>query len=267
VAERARSGTPRRLLRLWLLYARLDGVWVLRGWRESLAWYVSDFISAMAGVFALLSRGLADLGAGYNVAFISRRIGRGQLDHALVQPHSLWVTCATEGFAPFSGSGNTLAGIALLTWAVQLLAIDATPAWLGLLALNTLAAVAILLAFAYLWGSAAFWAQRGAEEINSQSWRLLERLRLFPLEGLGAGAQTLLLTAIPAGLSAWWPARALARWSPGAGGRSGVWIDDVWVAPLAAVAFVAAAAWLFNKGLQHYGHTGSVRYLDFGHRR
>ena len=36
---------------------------------------------------------------------------------------------------------------------------------------------------------------------------------------------------------------------------------------LSAVAFAALAVWLFTRGLRHYGHTGSTRYLDYGHRR
>ena len=55
--------------------------------------------------YALLVRGVIDTFFNYNVAFISRRIGRGQLDHMLVQPQPLWMALLTEGFAPFSGSG------------------------------------------------------------------------------------------------------------------------------------------------------------------
>ena len=46
---------------------------------------------------------------GYNVLTISRRLGRGQLDHTLVQPQPIWLSLLTEGFMPFSGSPVLLA--------------------------------------------------------------------------------------------------------------------------------------------------------------
>ena len=40
-----------------------------------------------------------------------------------------------------------------------------------------------------------------------------------------------------------------------------------WVTPVAALLFSLLATLLFQRGLKHYGRTGSQRYTDFGHRR
>src|SRR2546430_2276195 len=120
-----------RLLRLWQLYAAMDLLYLARGTRVALVYYLSDVIIGVSAVtatfllaerfdgiggwtrpqvlfmlgYALLVRGVIDAFFNYNVAFISRKIGRGQLDHLLIQPVPLWAALVTEGFAPLSGSG------------------------------------------------------------------------------------------------------------------------------------------------------------------
>jgi ABC-2 type transport system permease protein len=281
VAERLR-----RLLRLWQLYATMDLLYLARGPHIALTFYVSDFITGVAAVtatfllaerfdgigpwtrpqilfllgYALLVRALIDLFFNYNLAFISRRIGRGQLDHVLVQPQPLWMALLTEGFAPVTGSGMLLPGIGLLIWSGRELHLSVSAAWYGLFAADVVASIAIVLAFEYIWGSLAFWAPRAAEEINSDSWRLLTQLAPFPLDGVAGLALVSLVTIVPVGLVAWYPSRALL------GIQSPVWAAEL-LLTLAAFVFAAFAAWLFTRGLRHYGHTGSTRYLDYGHRR
>ncbi len=274
--------------RLWGAQARIDALVLLRGPRVALSWYAADLLIAGSGVtatfllaarfdgiggwserevlfmlgFALAARGLLDFFCGWNVAFVSRKIGRGQLDHTLLQPQPLPVALLLEGFAPVTGSPALLAGIGLLTFASVRLGIEPGPGWLALLALNLLAAAVIMLAFAYAWGSLAFFAPRGAEEINSQTMRLIEQLRVFPLDGVPRVLRVGMLTVVPAGLAAWLPSGALLGKTPGAWGAVGALVT-----PLCAVAFAGLAVWIFRRGLLHYGRTGSVRYLDYGFRR
>ena len=99
---------------------------------------------------------------------------------------------------------------------------------------------------------------RAAEEITSSTWRMIDQLKTFPLDGVGAVLATGLLTALPVGLVAWFPCRALLGLDPNPYAAG--------VTPLAAIIFVAIAIWVFRKGMQHYGHTGSQRYLSMGHR-
>jgi ABC-2 type transport system permease protein len=275
----------KRLIQLWRLYATMDLLFLARGPQVALAYYLSDIVVGLAAVtatfllaerfdgigpwtkpqvlfllgYAVLVRGLIDVFFNYNLAFISRRIGRGQLDHVLIQPQPLWMVLLTEGFAPVTGSGMFVPGLGLLLWAASQLHLAVPPTWYLLLAVDLVASIAVVLAFEYIVGSLAFWAPRAAEEINSSSWRLVTQLAPFPLEGLAGWALGSLVTVVPVGLVAWYPARVLL------GIGSTVWENGL--LPAVAVGLSTLAFWIFTRGLRHYGRTGSTRYLDYGHRR
>jgi ABC-2 type transport system permease protein len=280
----------RRLCQLWRLYAAMDATLMLRNGRVFVAWYLSDLISTVASVtgtlllaerfsgigswsrghvlfmlgYGLLVSGIAATFFGYNVAFISRRLGRGQLDHTLVQPVPIWMALVTEGFQPISASALLLPGAALMAWGLTAVGHGeisfpaVTPAWLGLLALNLLASTAVVLAFSFLWGSLAFWAPRGAEEISSSALQIISDLRPFPLDGAGPLVATGLLTALPVGFVAWAPTRALLDLTPDPAADA--------LTPAAALLLAALAAAAFRKGLKRYERTGSQRYSGWGHR-
>ena len=136
--------TLRTLIARWRVQAYLDFMWMTRDFRFFLINIVSDIILNLAGVtavfllaerfegiglwsrdqiifmlgYAALVRGLLDMGFSYNVLHISRRIGRGQMDHTLVQPQPVWMGLLTEGFMPFSGSWSLLTGIGIWSWAI-----------------------------------------------------------------------------------------------------------------------------------------------------
>src|SRR5215831_16627273 len=165
----------RRMFELWSLYARLDMLYVLRGPKTALGWYVSDLVIGLAAItasfllaerfdgippwsrdqmvfflgYALLVRGTIDVFFNFNIAFISRRIGRGQLDHVLVQPQPLWMVLLTEGFAPITGAGMLLPGVLTMAWSVEQLQLSITLAWLALLALSLVCSIVVVLAFSY----------------------------------------------------------------------------------------------------------------------
>lgn len=274
----------RRLARLWLLYAWLDFQWMTRDLKFFLTYFVSDLLLNLAAVtgtlllaerfggigawtrdqiifmlgYSILTRGIVDTVFGYNVAFISRRVGRGQLDHALIQPQPIWLGLLTDGFNPFSGSASLIPAVGLIVWAGRNLGLVVTPGWVGLFTANVAASCAIILSFTFTWGSLAFWAPRAAEEINSSTMRMLDQLKSFPLDGVGPGLLGGLLTVIPVAFVAWYPSRALLGLdsSPIAAG----------ITPVAAVFLAGLAASIFRKGMKHYGHTGSQRYLSMGHR-
>ena len=277
--------TLRRLLRLWRVQAWLDFHWVTRDLQTVLAYFGSDLVlngAAVAAVlllaerfngigawtkpeiifmlgYALLATALPNTVFSYNVLYISRRIGRGQLDHLLIQPRPLWMALLTEGFAPFSDSIAILPGLGLMYWALSRLSLSISPLWVATLALNLLASATIVLSFQFLWGSLAFWAPRAAEEINSSSLLLMTQLKSFPLTGVGAVLLGGLLTVVPVGFVAWFPCRALLQIDPNHSGAL--------ITPLAASVLAAFAAVIFRKGMYHYGRSGSQRYLSLGHRR
>jgi ABC-2 type transport system permease protein len=279
-----RLGVVGRLLRLWALFARMDLALLLRNRQQFVLWFVSDFLSragAVVGVFLLAERfggiahwseaevgfllsygftvtGLQQLFFSYNMAAVSRRVARGHLDHSLVQPQSLLMTFVTEGFAPFQAVSLVVPGLGMmaLTLAVNDVAMTATT--VGLLVVSLLASTVVLIAFSFVWGAAAFWAPRGAEEISAAAAGLVTELKSFPLEVVGKSFRVLLLSVVPTGYLAWLPASSTL-------GRQGA--EGVFSTVLAAVVLVLIAAIAFRRGLVHYARTGSQRYSQFGHRR
>jgi ABC-type uncharacterized transport system permease subunit len=288
-----------RIFRLWGVYGRMDFLIVTRDLRMFLTYSISDLIMNIAGVLGmwLLAERFAGIGPwtradvcfllgygattegilatffGYNILYISRRLGRGQMDHTLVQPQPIWISLLTEGFSPAFGVPTLLVGVSVMSWALFApggTATRLTPLWIACLVLNLFASAAIVLAFQFVWGSLAFYAPRSAEEISSRTIGLMSQLKVFPLDGLGAFAAGGLLTVLPVGFVAWRPSQALLGLS-GRGtvdGTAPPWLlPAAWQAPLAAVCFWLVAAAVFQKGLQHYERVGSSRYSAFGHRR
>jgi ABC-2 type transport system permease protein len=263
------------------LYARMDVMWIARARSTAVTFYLAEWVLGFGIVastwllaesfdgigpwsraqvvfllgYSLLVRGVVDMLFGWNVAHISRRIGRGQLDHMLLQPVPLWVLVLAEGFSPLSGSGLALSGGVVLWLSGEGLGVF-TPA---LFVLNLLASVAIVIGFSYAWASLAFLAPRAAEEINSSTMDLIDQVRAFPLDGLGPGLLGVLLSVVPIGYVAWLPARSLL------GLTDSPWL--VWLTPLAAIGIVSIGLSIFGRGMRHYRATGSTRYLALGHRR
>ena len=275
-------GRLRALLARWRVQAYLDFMWMTKDVRFFVINVVSDIILNLAGVtavfllaerfegiglwsrdqilfmlgYAALVRGFLDVGFGYNVLHISRRIGRGQLDHSLVQPQPLWMGLLTEGFMPFSGSWSLLTGIGITAWAIGRIGAPFPVQWWLLFAGNLLASCAVALSFSFLWGALAFWAPVAAEEISSRATNFLYQLKSFPLDGLSAVVLTGMLTVLPVGFVAWYPCRQLL----------GIAAPHFWHTPLAALLLALAAGFVFKKGMHHYAQTGSQRYLGWGHR-
>ena len=275
----------KRILRLWRIYAYIDAMMMTRDLKTFLTYIISDTVLNIAGVtgmillavkfdgigawsrwqilfmlsYAMTVSGVMNLFFNYNISYISRRIGRGQLDHVLAQPHPLWMSLLTGGFVPFSGGITLLPGIALLCFATTKAGGAVTAGWLALLTLNVLSSVLIILAFSFLWGSLAFWSPRAAEEICSPIHHLLDEMRVYPLDRMRPALTGSLMTILPVGFVAWYPCRALLDISPNGIEYFGTF--------LAGLAFSVPAAWIFRKGLKHYERTGSQRYLNHGHRR
>ena len=278
--------TLRRLVRLWGAYARIDGGWFLRDSKICLIAIFTDIVSnasAVSGVLLLserfggiggMSRGQILFMLGYsllvegvfllflmmnNVGHISRRIGRGQVDHMLLQPVPIWMQLITDGFIPFSGSSMLLCGTGVTVWAVSVLRLVITPLWLLALAGCVLCSTAVTLGFSYVVSATAFYAPVAAEEVATTSYDLFSSTRLYPLGGMAPAVQTTLCTVLPVGLAAWFPVNLLLGQAPAG-------LPAVLLVALAA-ALPALATVTFKKGLKHYATTGSVRYADRGFRR
>lgn len=280
------GGNLAQLFKLWGIYARLDLTWFLRDTKYCLMAIVADLISnisAIAAVFLLAER-FGNIGGmsrdqilfmlGYacvidgvilmffsmnNIAWISRLIGRGQLDHRLVQPVPLWMQFATEGFIPVSGNSMLLSGLAVVWVAASRLMLPMGAVWLLLLVGSILCSTAVILSFSYILGSLAFYAPGAGEEISTTAVGLFSALKTFPIGGFSGAAKAVLCTILPVGLAAWLPANVLLGQPPsGLGGA---------LLPAVTLCLVFAASQLFKKGLKHYAKSGSIRYHDRGHRR
>lgn len=283
--ENGQMHTLSRILKLWRVHAWLDFIFATRSLRLFAINYISDGVLSIASVsstlllaarfdgigpwrlpqilfmlgYAMTVTGLLSTLFGYNVLYIGRRLGRGQLDHTLIQPQPIWMALLTEGFNPFLGSISLLTGIVMLWWGFNQLQQPASIGWVITLLISLVASAVVMLAFNFIWGSLAFWAPRGAEEINSPLIDMFAQLKGYPLDGLGSLMMGGLLIALPVGFVAWLPCRALLGLTDQP--------LDVLATPLAALFFSALAILIFRRGLRHYMQVGSRRYHDMGHRR
>lgn len=274
-----------QLFKLYALYARMDAEWLLRDTRNCIFCILGDLLSNLAGlsgVFLLAVRfngvgglsadevllllGLSSLGdgvmtaffAGFNVANISRRVGRGQVDHMLIQPVPLWMQLLTEGFLPVTGSQTLLLGGVITGAALSRLGLWLNPVMALQIALMLLFRLMIQLGLSYLAGSRAFYRPVSCEELSSVVLDLTGSLSRYPFSGL-SGWLTLLLTSVfPVGLMAWVPAMVLLD-------KPGFSLGMGWMAAV-AVMCAGLGAIFFRKGLSYYGKTGSARYRAIGHR-
>lgn len=275
-----------KFIRLYGLYAKMDLAWFLRDTKFCILAICADFISniaAVTGVFMLAWRfnGVGGMNKfevlfmlGYitiitgvyqtffsncNTGHISRRIGRGQVEHMLIQPIPLPVQLLTEGFIPISGSSNIISGSIIISFALSNLGI--TPAWWWILSLiaNVLVTISIVIALSYIFSSAAFYAPVQAEEISTYVTDSTGALSIYPLSGMSLAVQIPLITIFPAGLLGWFPSMTLL-------GRPPLDLPSFYPAIIAILLFVPAVK-LFRKGLNHYVKTGTNRYSAVGHRR
>lgn len=273
------------LFRLWKLYARMDLNWIVQDRITGLIVVLSETLgnlSAMVGVLLLAVRfggvgglsadevlfmlGFFELADGfgwmifgnYNVIHISRRIGRGQVDHMLIQPRPLWMQLATEGFMPFSGCHGFIIGVILTGIAIWRLQISLTIGWFLLLLYYLVIHMVLRISQSFLYGSMAFWRPVACEEISSMILDMNNQLGRFPLFGLPDWLAGILHTVLPIGLMAYLPALALLREL----GKETELELPFWV----AVIFLTVAVVCFKKGLKHYAKNSCNRYKEMGHR-
>ena len=315
------------LFRLYRLYAKMDLLWFLRDTRYCLLQLFSDTVCAcctVAGVF-LLSANFDGFGGmnqdeilfmmgfsilvdglymvffiGNNAAMISRTIGRGQLDHVLIQPVPVWTELLAQGFSPLSGSSMLVWGFLLTIYAGRKLMITVTPLWLLLFFVYAVSSVLLIVSFMYLLSCAAFYAPAAAEEIAQVGKDLFTSLKMYPLGGIAPAARRIFLTVLPVGLASWFPARILLKVSAaaagtgiaaGTGAATGTGVaagtgvatgmgaaagthvgslllpfGEILLLPAVTLLFLTITLIVFKKGMKYYAVYGSPRYSGFGHR-
>lgn len=274
----------KRIFSLYALYARMDLHWFTQDTFVCALCVVSDILAnlaAVSGVFLLsvrfagvgglsadevlfmlgfytLADGCTLLFSGFNTSHISRRIGRGQVDHMLIQPLPLWMQLMTGGFIPVSGSSGLFMGVILTAIAAARLGLAMTPGRLLLLLLLAVMRMAVVLGFNFLFATRAFYKPAANEEISFLTNDLFTTLGKYPLAGLPAWVQTALVSVFPVGLMAWLPALVLL-------GKTAAL--PALILPLGGIAaLLAITTRTFKRGLAHYVKQGCNRYRDMGHR-
>ena len=173
--KRGFLGTLVMLVRRFRIQGYMDLMWMTRDFKLYVINVVSDTLvnlSGVAAVFLLVERfegigdwsptqvvfmlgyaslvtGLLDVLFSYNIMQISRRIGRGQFDHVMIQPQPIWMILLTEGFTPFSGGISMLTGIDLTGWAISHLSADLIVVWRLWLLFNLLGSCAVVMGIAF----------------------------------------------------------------------------------------------------------------------
>ena len=283
MADKGFTYKIRHVLRLFKIMAKMDLAWLLRDTKYAIACIISDLIANMgvvSGVFLIASRfgGMGGLtpdevlfmmaynamvtgvfivfGSGNNI-HISRIIGRGQLEHLFIQPVPLGTQLLTMGFVPFTGGGSFIVGAVLAVVALQRIGFAVTPLWIIALAAYLFVTIAIIAARSYLVASAAFYAPAAAEEISTMVIDGTYFISTFPLSGMPLSLQIPLITVMPEGLVAWFPAMCLLGKPP---------FDAAYYPFVFAFILSFAAYRVFKRGLGYYVKKGSNRYVPDGFR-
>ncbi len=277
-------GKIKQVIKLWVLHAKMDLAWLLRDFVFAVLAIFSDFISCIASVisiFLLAIRfdGIGDmtryevffmlayftivtglmqmLMCGGNMGHISRVIGRGQLEHMLIQPVPLPVQIITSGIIPFTGGSAFYSGVAMLIIATINLGISITWWWVFAIIASVIISFAIYLGFMYLFSTFAFYAPVGAEEITTSVEEVVG-VGMYPLSGMPAFLQIPLITVVPTGLLGWFPTLALLGKSP---------LDlNLWYPLIFVILLWIITTYLFRKGMKHYVKKGINRYTNIGFR-
>ncbi|HWR24388.1 MAG TPA: ABC-2 family transporter protein [Feifaniaceae bacterium] len=275
----------KRLLQLYAVSAKMDLAWLLRDRLFALLTIIADIVSTIASVSGVMLlawrfRGIGGISEwevlfmlAYNVMLggvyimffasnnghISRLIGRGQLEHLYVQPLPLPAQLLTMGFMPFSAGSGVYLGAGLMWWALSHMQLILPWWWAFALIGSLLVSLLVMLGASYLFSTAAFYAPVQAEEISHEVMDMFFVIGAIPLSGMPRNLQVLLVTLLPVGLNAWFPALVLLNKAP---------LGLPAILPLIVCGVLwAVTSIVFKKGLNYYVKKGVNRYSARGHRR
>ncbi len=285
MAEKSSRISFKRIFALYAMTAKMDLAWLLRDRMFALLTIGADIVATIASISGVMLlawrfRGIGGISEwdvlfmlAYNVMLggvyitffasnnghISRLIGRGQFEHLYVQPLSLPVQLLTMGFMPFTASSGIYLGAGLMWWAVSHMQFILPWWWVFALLGSLTVSLFVMLGTSYLFATAAFYAPVQAEEISHEVMDVFFIIGTFPLSGMPRGLQLLLVTILPIGLNAWFPALVLLNKAP---------LGLPAVLPLIVCGVLwAITSIVFKKGLNHYVKKGVNRYSARGHRR
>lgn len=266
------------------LYGKMDLQWFLQDTKTCIIVILSELVSSVAAIssivllavqfegiggmglneilfmlgFFTMANGIGYMFTGFNINNVSRIVGRGQIDHMVIQPVPLWMQMATMGFIPVSGNSGFIAGLGLTAFSLFQLQIPFSLSLVLLMMLYVVTSQALVIGMNYIFGSAAFYKPAAYEEVSALSNDLFQTLGKFPLSGMPSIVTGLLTTLFPVGLTAWFPAMILLQKvkAPAA----------LLLPVIIALITVTLATYLFRKGMNHYVKNGCNRYRSMGFR-
>ena len=285
MAEKSTRLSFKRIFALYAMSAKMDLAWLLRDRMFALLTIGADIVATIASISGVMLlawrfRGIGGISEwdvlfmlAYNVMLggvyitffasnnghISRLIGRGQFEHLFIQPLPLPAQLLTMGFMPFTASSGIYLGAGLMWWALSHMQFILPWWWVFALLGSLIVSLFVMLGTSYLFATAAFYAPVQAEEISHEVMDVFFIIGTFPLSGMPRGLQLLLVTVLPIGLNAWFPALVLLNKAP---------LGLPAVLPLIVCGVLwAITSTVFKKGLNHYVKKGVNRYSARGHRR
>jgi len=207
----------------WVLMRRVPS---LRGWRLADIQLLFGLVAAAFGLTVTFAGG---------VRYLGRLIEDGDLDTLLTQPKSVLLHALGMRLQP-SGFGDVLSGLIFIVWSGHV-------SWrtLPILLVAILASALVFVACGIVFFSAAFWLGQ-VDSVARQLWDLLVTFSLYPEPLFGGMLRLALFTVLPAGFVAYLPARVVL--APSAVG--------VALLLAGAGAYLAAAVWVFHRGLRRY---------------
>lgn len=273
--------------RLMKINAKMDFLWLVREPRYFFLYLVCETLAAtamatgvmlIAGQFAdslgassyelLFMQGFALMVDGVfnlffinnNIGRISRVIGRGQLDHFMIQPVPIITQLLTGGFAPASGIGILIIGVIVTIISAVKLNLTFTVGVVARIVVCLTLSLILMVSIIYIVSTSAFYSPVASEEIADSVVDFLA-IKAYPLNVFPKLIQIVLTTILPVGLTAWYPSMYILgvtseetlRFSAG-------------VLPCVTAVFVMIAVITFRKGMIYYATNGSPRYSSFGHR-
>ena len=215
--------------------------------------FMQGYALLVDGVFHLLF-------VNNNVGRISRIVGRGQLDHYMIQPVPIITQLLTGGVAPASGGGIFIIGMLVTVYSRKRLELVTSVGIVAKIAICVLLSTILMVAIIYIVSTSAFYSPVASEEIADSVIDFMA-IKAYPLSVFPLYVQTILSTILPVGLTAWYPSMYILN------------ITSTETIPFTAglflvvtAVFVMIAVITFRKGMIYYATNGSPRYSGFGHR-
>jgi ABC-2 type transport system permease protein len=175
----------------------------------------------------------------------------GAFDRLLLRPRALALQLMGHDFR-ISRAGRLLQGLAVIVFASVQAGIAWTPATLALALFAVAGGVALFLGILVLQATLSFWTVEGLEVANVLTYGGVEAAQ-YPLSVYARWFRQLLTFVVPLACVAYYPALTILGRADPLGAPA--WVGAV--SPLAGFVFLAAAFWVWGRGLRHYASTGS----------